>query len=70
MLGLRTVHGIAAEDLDGGPAPFLPFLERCAEAGYARSSHGRWVLTPEGFLVSNQIIGGLLQILDSQGGSL
>ena len=70
MLGLRTVHGIAAEDLDGGSAPFLPFLERCAEAGYARSSHGRWVLTPEGFLVSNQIIGGLLQILDSQGGSL
>lgn len=70
MLGLRTVHGIAAEDSDGAFASFLPFLERCAKAGYARCSQGRWSLTPEGFLVSNQIIGELLQILDSQGGFL
>lgn len=68
MLGLRTVRGI---ELSGGEfASFLPFLERCAEAGYARCLQGRWSLTPEGFLVSNQIIVELLQILDGEGGSL
>lgn len=29
-------------------------------AGYAVSENGVWHLTPKGFLVSNQIIGGLL----------
>lgn len=39
---------------------FLPFLQKCQAAGYAACEDGRWHLTPEGFLVSNQIIGGLL----------
>ena len=39
---------------------FLPFLQKCEAAGYAVEEDGRWHLTPKGFLVSNQIIGGLL----------
>ena len=39
---------------------FLPFLQKCEAAGYAVSENGVWHLTPKGFLVSNQIIGGLL----------
>ena len=42
---------------------FLPFLEQCRQAGYAVEEEGRWHLTPRGFLVSNQIIGGLLDAL-------
>ena len=42
---------------------FLPFLEQCREAGYAVLEAGRWHLTPRGFLVSNQVIGGVLDAL-------
>ena len=42
---------------------FLPFLESCRKAGYAVEEEGRWHLTPKGFLVSNQIIGGMLDAL-------
>ncbi len=67
MLGLRTVRG-----LDPGAferrfrrrfSCFLPFLKTCEAAGYAVEEAGRWRLTPEGFLVSNQIIGGMLDAL-------
>lgn len=67
MLGLRTVYGLdpeAYEKTFRRPfAPFLPFLERCVQAGYAVREAGRWHLTPRGFLVSNQIIGEMLDIL-------
>ena len=36
---------------------------RLVVPGYARREGERWRLTPEGFLVSNQIIGGLLEAL-------
>ena len=42
---------------------FLPFLDQCRQAGYAVEEEGRWHLTPQGFLVSNQIIGGMLDAL-------
>ena len=42
---------------------FLPFLDQCRQAGYAVEEEGRWHLTPRGFLVSNQIIGGMLDAL-------
>ena len=42
----------------------MPELERCRQAGYAvEEEDGRWHLTPQGFLVSNQIIGDLLDAL-------
>ena len=64
MLSLRLVRGLdmaAWEERFRRPfAPFLPFLNRCEAAGYAALEEGRWRLTPLGFLVSNQIIGFLL----------
>ena len=65
MLGSRTVYGLDPKDYETRFrrrfAPiFLPFLQKCAAAGYAVEEDGRWHLTPRGFLVSNQIIGELL----------
>ena len=64
MLGLRTVDGLDPAEYErrfSCPfAHFLPFLEQCRKAGYAANEEGRWHLTPEGFLLSNQIISGLL----------
>ena len=63
MLSLRLTRGLEAE---AGEARFLPFLTRCREAGYALREEGRWRLTPRGFLVSNQIIGELLDELQKE----
>ena len=66
MLGLRTVRGLDPKDYERRFRRrftcFLPFLEQCRAAGYAAESDGRWHLTPRGFLLSNQIIGQLLDI--------
>lgn len=65
MLGLRTVHGISAEEFEGRYGrPFAAVetaLRRCAAAGYARCDGGRWHLTAEGFLVSNAVISLVLE---------
>ena len=70
MLGLRTVRGLDPLDFERRFRRrftcFLPFLERCEKAGYAVLEEGRWHLTPTGFLVSNQIIGGMLDALASE----
>ena len=64
MLSLRLTRGLDPADWEvrfGRPfAPLLPFLKRCEAAGYALRENSRWCLTPRGFLVSNQIIGALL----------
>ena len=66
MLGLRTVYGLDPKDYERRFrrrfACFLPFLTQCAEAGYAVEEDGRWHLTPQGFLLSNQIIGQMLEV--------
>ena len=36
--------------------------ERFAQRDLARKEEGRWRLTPRGFLLSNRIIGALLEI--------
>ena len=70
MLSLRLVRGLdpeAWQERFGRPfAPFLPFLKRCEAAGYAVREGDRWRLTPRGFLVSNPIIGALLDKLQEE----
>ncbi len=67
MLGLRTIRGLDPKEFENRFRRrfrcFLPFLEQCREAGYAVLEAGRWHLTPRGFLVSNQVIGGVLDAL-------
>lgn len=70
MLGLRTVHGLDPAEFEVRFRRrfriFLPFLEECERTGYAAYTEGRWHLTPRGFLVSNQIIGGVLDALAAE----
>ena len=70
MLGLRTVHGLDPQAFEArfccSFAPFVPFLTQCRQAGYALFEDGRWHLTPSGFLLSNQIIGQLLDVLSAE----
>ena len=69
MLRLRTITGINKEEYER--KFLLPFddieeaLERSRKLGYAvRSAEGRWRLTPNGYLISNDIITDLLLIQD------
>lgn len=70
MLSLRLTRGLDMAEWETRfrrPfAPFLPFLERCQAAGYALREADRWRLTPRGFLVSNQIIGELLDYIQEE----
>ena len=66
MVRLRTVQGIDGREyrrtyfMDF--APLQARLMEFQQQGWAEQSpEGRWHLTPEGFLVSNQLIGDLLE---------
>ena len=67
MLGLRTVRGLNPREFENRFRRrfrcFMPFLTECNQAGYAVFENDHWHLTPKGFLVSNQIISGLLDAL-------
>lgn len=67
MLGLRTSKGLSRQEFEYRfRMPFGPvqeILEKFAGSGRAVLRGGRWRLTPEGFLVSNQIIGLCLEAL-------
>ena len=64
MLRLRTVRGVDGREyrhtyfMDF--APLEARLREFAAQGWAEETDGRWRLTPRGFLVSNQLIGDLL----------
>ena len=64
MLRLRTVRGVDGREyrhtyfMDF--APLEARLREFAAQGWAEETDGRWRLTPMGFLVSNQLIGDLL----------
>lgn len=66
MLRLRTAHGIEEReyrrDYHMSFAPIESKLLEYERLGLARRSEARWRLTPEGFLVSNAIIGSLLEL--------
>lgn len=65
MLRLRTAEGISEEEYTSRfLLPFKPLekgMELFAKQGLARQDEGRWHLTPKGFLLSNQIIGAMLE---------
>ncbi len=67
MLGLRTVRGISAEEYTlhygEGFEKLRPYLRKLTSAGFVREIGERIHLTTKGFLVSNVIIGGLLEYL-------
>ena len=60
MLRLRTTHGINADEYEKRYLmPFAPLqkvIDQLAEKDLFKQVGDRWVLTPKGFLVSNQII--------------
>jgi len=64
MLGLRTTSGISGRELEERwRVPFAPLeklLQGYVRMGFAKQVDGRWRFTPQGFLVSNQLIGELL----------
>ncbi|MCL2083280.1 MAG: radical SAM family heme chaperone HemW [Oscillospiraceae bacterium] len=70
MLGLRTTKGISSNEytrLFNVSFDSLEVkLERCAKWKLCTRSGDRWRLTPQGFLVSNQIIGELLNPMASE----
>ena len=66
MLRLRTARGIEEWEYRGTYfmdfAPLEARLREFAAQGWAeQTAEGRWRLTPKGFLVSNQLIGDLLE---------
>ena len=66
MLRLRTAWGIEEWEYRGTYfmdfAPLEARLREFAAQGWAeQTAEGRWRLTPKGFLVSNQLIGDLLE---------
>jgi len=64
MLGMRTSLGISAEEYHkvyrSDFAPLEAALQKMKERGWAKCRDGRWSFTPMGYLVSNQLIGLLL----------
>ena len=72
---LRTTRGITSSEFQERTrldfAPLQAKLEEFAARGWARSEGQqgggrRWWFTPEGFLLSNQLIGELLEVLEQQ----
>ena len=69
MLGLRTARGLDGPGFEAryglSFAPVEEALEKLVPMGHVlRLPRGRWRLTPQGFLVSNQIIGLALEALE------
>ena len=64
MLGMRTVYGISEKDyrarFGGDFAPLEETLRSFRTKGWAEDADGRWHFTPSGFLLSNLLIGYLL----------
>ena len=65
MLGMRTMWGITKEEYQhfyhNSFDELQRTLEEFRESGWTEEENGRWHFTPEGFLLSNQLIGKLLE---------
>ena len=70
MLSLRTVEGISRREMEYHyRRPFAPMeslFQTYAAHGLAEATESGWRLTPRGFLVSNQIIGELLEAMGAE----
>ena len=70
MLGLRTTQGICAEEYNAiFSADFSPLeslMKSYMNLGLARRIDARYSLTPQGFLLSNRLIGELLDAQTEQ----
>jgi len=64
MLGLRTTKGITGDEYhaiyQSSFAPIEALLLEYEKQGWAQRLNGRWSLTPQGFLLSNQLISAIL----------
>lgn len=64
MLGLRTTKGITGREYhdiyQSNFAPIEELLKSYEKNGWADFKNGRWSFTPQGFLLSNQLIGSIL----------
>lgn len=63
MLRLRTVEGICSQEYSRFRMSFVPIeeqLHRFAAEGWSVQEGGRWHFTPKGFLLSNTLIGSIL----------
>jgi len=67
MLGLRTSRGVSPREFRnryrGDFAPLVPLFEEFERKGWAECDRDRWHFTPNGFLLSNLLIG---LVLDKQ----
>ena len=65
MLGMRTVHGVSRAEASGSTAAIFSGiaqqLEEFIRRGWAVADGERWHFTPSGFLISNVLIGKLLE---------
>ncbi len=65
MLGLRTTYGISEDEyraiykcsFDGAKALFEEYIKQ----GWMTEKDGRWSFTPKGFLISNTLIGNVIE---------
>jgi len=66
MLRMRTTHGIEEweyrREFSASFEPLEQKLEGYERQGWAEHRNRRWFFTPQGFLVSNQLIGDLLSV--------
>ena len=65
MLGMRTVHGVSRAEYErlyrSDFSGIAQQLEEFIRRGWAVADGGRWHFTPSGFLISNVLIGKLLE---------
>ena len=69
MLGLRTVSGISKKTFESTYRVAFEKIEEVLEkylvTGHCEFNGDAWHLTPEGFLISNRIIGDVLDALEN-----
>ena len=70
MLRLRTAHGISQDEYFSIYRLKMDFilelLEKYKENGWAQFNEGRWRFTPKGFMLSNRLIGEILEAQTKQ----